>query len=163
MLKEKFIKTILYSLIGSASLTFAVIVALNIGSMQEVKNTFAQATTVKPETFTELYFENHTKLPTQLANQDNKFWYYYPTTNLYSFSFTIHNLENKDMVYPYEVYSISNDTTLIDENEVSIKNNESKTITEQFSLPAKYSTTKILVNLPSKDQQISFWMEGNIQ
>ena len=116
-------------------------------------------TTVKTETFTELYFENHTELPTLVASPDEFTWYNNPNTNLYQFSFTIHNLENKDMFYNYEIYSFEHEQAVIDQGRVFIKNNQSKTITENFTLPSDSSRTKVTVNLINKKQQISFWVE----
>jgi len=58
-----------------------------------IKEAIALATTHKPETFTELYFENHIDLPKTINRWQQ-----------YSFTFTIHNLEYKDMDYRYVVY-----------------------------------------------------------
>jgi hypothetical protein len=67
---------------------FNVIGFLVVECVPSVKEALILATTVKPETFTELYFEDHLSLPNKvtLFKEDN-------------FKFTIHNLENKDMIY----------------------------------------------------------------
>ena len=124
----------------------------------QVRNTIALATTVKPETFTELYFEDHTHLPLEIKPT------YTPPINFplkgYVFAFTIHNLENKDMQYPYEVYiDLAGEKTLIEKKTVVVKNNESKTIKESFSALHNSPTRKIVVNLIEKNQQIDFWMK----
>ena len=123
-------------------------VFLLVRYVPSVKEAFILATTVKPETFTELYFENHLSLPKEvkLFKENN-------------FKFTIHNLENKDMEYPYEVYiEINGEKQMIDKDTVSIKNNEFKTITENFTITTPTKRAKVVVNLTSKNQQIDFWM-----
>src|SRR5665648_1047660 len=102
----------------------------------------------KPETFTELYFEDHLSLPNKvtLFKENN-------------FKFTIHNLENKVMVYIYEVYiDVNREKQMIDKNSVIIKNNEYKTITEDFTITVPSQRVKVVVNLMGKNQQIHFWM-----
>ena len=113
-----------------------------------VKETLILATTVKSETFTELYFEEHLSLPNKvtLFKENN-------------FKFTIHNLESKDMEYSYEVYiEVDREEQMIDKNSVLIKNNEYKTITEDFTIIVPKQRVKIVVNLIGKNQQIHFWM-----
>jgi tetratricopeptide (TPR) repeat protein len=113
-----------------------------------VKEALILATTVKPETFTELYFEDHLSLPNKvtLFKENN-------------FRFTIHNLENKDMVYIYEVYiDVNREKQMIDKNSVLIKNNEYKTITEDFTITVPMQRVKAVINLIGKNQQIHFWM-----
>jgi hypothetical protein len=112
------------------------------------RNTIALATTVKPETFTELYFENHLSLPSEIKP--------YKT---YSFSFTIHNLENQDMTYPYEIYLQAENTKIpVDQGTVFIKNNQHKTIVKTFIVNAPLTKSLIVVNLTNKNQQIDFWI-----
>ena len=67
---------------------FIVVGFLLVECVPSAKEALILATTVKPETFTELYFEDHLTLPNKvtLFKENN-------------FKFTIHNLENKDMVY----------------------------------------------------------------
>ena len=89
-----------------------------------VKEAFVLATSLKPETFTELYFEDHLPLPSKVI--------YYQENN---FKFTIHNLENQDMEYPYEVYiDINGNKQNIDGGTVFIENNGYQTISESFTI-----------------------------
>jgi len=135
------------------SLLFAVWVIvigsfLLIGCVPSVKEALILATTKKPETFTELYFEDHLSLPNKvtLFKENN-------------FKFTIHNLENKDMEYPYEVYiGMNRGKQMLDKSSVLIKNNEYKTITEDFAITGPTQRVKVVVNLINKNQQIHFWM-----
>ena len=89
------------------------------------------------EPLTELYFENHTKLP--------KFLF---LDRSYNFSFTVHNLEYQDVNYEYRVY-IENVTggliTDIDGGEFVLTNNESKTIWKSFSFAKRFDNAKVIV------------------
>lgn len=113
-----------------------------------IKEAIIMATTVKPETFTELYFENHTQLPDKVTRLQK-----------YSFSFTIHNLEYQDMEYPYTVYlQRDNEKTILTHGSVSLKQDESKTIENTIG-PFKNLRTKIVVELTNKNQIISYWLD----
>jgi hypothetical protein len=142
-----------YKLIMKIRLLFLVVWFIVVGflvveNVPSVKEALILATTVKPETFTELYFEDHLSLPNRITlfKENN-------------FKFTIHNLENKDMVYIYEVYIDANgEKQMVDKNSVLIKNNEYKTIWEDFTITAPTQRVKAVVNLIAKNQQIHFWM-----
>jgi hypothetical protein len=100
----------------------------------------------KPETFTELYFENHEKLPFEILPNQN-----------YSFSFTIHNQENKNMIYPYAAYIAGPSKKIIlQKGNIYLTTNQKKTITVNFSTSSELSKAKIIVNLPKKNQDIDF-------
>ena len=133
---------------------FIVIFFLIVECVPSVKETLVLATTVKPEAFTELYFEDHLSLPNKVAlfKENN-------------FKFTIHNLENKDMKHLYEVYiDLSGEKLMIDNSSVLLKNNDYKTITEVFTIMIpiaeifQLQKVKVIVNLIDKNQQIHFWM-----
>src|SRR5665648_291897 len=128
---------------------FIVVGFLVVECVPSVKEALILATTKKPETFTELYFEDHLSLPNKvtLFKENN-------------FKFTIHNLENKVVVYIYEVYiDVNREKQMIDKNSVIIKNNEYKTITEDFTITVPSQRVKVVTNLIGKNQQIHFWME----
>jgi hypothetical protein len=117
-----------------------------------VKETIDLATTKKPETLTELYFENHASLPKTIERHTN-----------YSFTFTIHNLEYKAMQYPYVVYLEANNKKIVlDEGLVSLKDGGYTSITEEFG-PLKLVRMKITVELAGRNQPISFWMEADTE
>ncbi len=148
-------KKISYKLIISIVLT-VISVCIVLGFFQLVKyvpsirEAFILAVHPKPETFTELYFENHLLLPDKFI----------PSRQV-NFKFTIHNLENKDMEYLYEVYIDSNgEKQLIEKNSVLIKNNEYKTIDAGFTIAVPMQRFKVVVNLIQNNQQIDFWMTG---
>ena len=105
--------------------------------MPSVKEALILATTVKPETFTELYFENHLSLPKEVT-----------LFKEYNFKFTIHNLENKDMEYPYEVYiNVNGEKQIIDKISVSIKKMNIKQLrkTSHFDSKNTQSYHKVLL------------------
>src|SRR5258706_11351805 len=70
---------------------------------QILAHDLSTAISAKPEAFTELYFENNENLPTKIID-DIQFSYSYPTLALFTFKFTVHNMEDKDMNYSYDVY-----------------------------------------------------------
>ena len=116
----------------------------------EIQKNVVLATTHQPETFTELYFENHTSLPSQPKEGESQ-----------SFSFTIHNLEYKTMVYPYSVTVVaSGQARLLDEGKVTLNQNGFKTIKESVVLDDLIGRDEVIVNLVNKKQQIDFWVGG---
>ncbi len=118
-------------------------------SVPKVKEAIVLATTVKPETFTELYFEDHSNLPKAIIRRKE-----------YSFVFTVHNLEHQDMEYPYAIYLQRGDQkTILNQGTFSLKYDEFKSINEGFG-PLKNLRSNIVVELLNKNQIISFWMEG---
>jgi len=136
----------LFSLILVVELAF---LGKYIWSGSTITETIAMATTVKPETFTELYFEDHLKLPKDTVLEKSN-----------SFKFTVHNLEYKDMDYPYEVYIASNGAKLqmIDKGTFSLKHDQYLTILERYTLEEEVQRAKVVVDLLSKKQQIDFWI-----
>ena len=129
---------------------FVVGMFLFFDSVPAIKEALIFGFTVKPETFTELYFEDHLSLPSKIIYlQENKF------------NFTIHNLENKDMEYLYEVYiDVNGEKQVIDKNFVVIKKNEYKTISEYFTITLPTARARIIVNLININQQVDFWLEN---
>ena len=106
----------------------------------------------KPETFTELYFEDHLHLPSTVISRHS-----------YSFAFTLHNLESKDMEYSYEVSAdIRQDKLLIsfDKGTVFVKKDAYKTIREEFTPAKAFPRSEIVVYVINKKQMIDFWVEG---
>jgi hypothetical protein len=94
------------------------------------------------EPLTEVYFENHTKLPTYLF-----------LNKPYNYSFTVHNLEYQEMRYYYTIDAYDENNTSyynMDKGEFVLLNNESKTINEQFAMNKHFNRTKIVINI-SKD------------
>jgi hypothetical protein len=104
----------------------------------------------QPETFTELYFENYLHLPSNVTPK-----------HPYSFQFTLHNLEGKDMEYPYVVYlEVGQNKQIFDKGTIVVKENDYKTIQERFAAAGILSKSEIVVELTNKNQQIDFWIQG---
>jgi hypothetical protein len=119
-----------------------------VKNVPSIKEAITIAANPKPETFTELYFEDHLYLPDKINLSEEN-----------NFKFTIHNLENKDMEYPYEVYiDINGGKQIIDKNSVLIKSNNYKTIKENFIITIPLQRFRVVVNLINKNQEIDFWM-----
>lgn len=115
----------------------------------QVKKAITLSTTMKPQVFTELYFEDHLSLPDIIT-----------LFKKYSFKFTIHNLEEKDMEYPYEVYIDTNgEKKLIYEGSALIKDNEYETIAVDLTTEVPLQRSRVIVNLINKNQKIFFWIE----
>lgn len=103
----------------------------------------------QPETFTELYFEDHLDLPKHLASGEQA-----------SFAFTVHNLEYEDVTYEYAVTATaSGSATLMDTGSFMLKQDEYKTIPESFALKKSSARTQVTVTLKNKQQSIHFWIE----
>lgn len=116
-------------------------------SNKAIADAVTLATTRQPERFTELYFENHLSLPKDIIRFKK-----------YKFAFTIHNLEYRDTEYPYRIYlQRETEKILLNRGKVSLKQDEYKTITEEFG-PLKNIRSKIVVELTAKNQMIHFWM-----
>ncbi len=148
--KKNYIKLASYLLFFIFAIELVIVGVIAIRSNPQIKNTITLATTVKPETFTELYFEDHTKLPHTLTVSEQ-----------YSFRFTIHNLENRDMNYPYEFYvDLGKDKLMLDKGNVFIKKDGYKTISRTFVVNDVLKRSRFVVNLINKDQHISFWAEA---
>lgn len=109
-------------------------------------------TTKTTESFTELYFEEHQNLPSEY------------TLGEYEFAFTIHNLENQDMDYSYNVYIeyYDNDefvkSETIEAKNVLIANNETKTLTETFKISEEHDYAKVAVE--TNEEEIHFWLRS---
>ena len=119
-----------------------VVVALVFVSSRKVK-----------ESFTELYFYEHTNLPKYVSSSAN-------------FTFAIHNMENKQYEYdilimaelyndtnasePFMMLNISNFLALLRDNETGI-------FEENFSFPEGFEKAKIRVSIKNSTQDIHFW------
>lgn len=95
------------------------------------------------EPLTELYFENHTSLPSNIF-----------LNKPYNFSFTIHNLEYQQMGYNYTVNAYDeNDTLLfsVDSGNVILDDNQTTTILENFSASKHFGRMEVVVDIKKDD------------
>lgn len=100
------------------------------------------------ENLTELYFEDHLKLP-KFINQLTE----------ETFRFTIHNLKNKGMNYTIRIHKMTDDNkVLLGTSNAYVANNFYRSF--DVTLPPLPNTrTKISVELVNKNQDISFWLD----
>lgn len=104
----------------------------------------------RPETFTELYFEDHEHLPTEVIPEKQ-----------YVFSFSVHNLEYKNMTYPYNVYLLTGDKKEpLQNGKISLQQNQKRSIPVRFriSTDSVGEKSKLVVNLSNKHEYIAFWI-----
>jgi hypothetical protein len=95
------------------------------------------------EPLTELYFENHTALPSNISLNTPQ-----------SFSFTIHNLEYQKMGYNYSVNAYSESDVLLfnlDSGNIVLEENGTKTISENFNVKDSFGRMKIVVTINKDD------------
>ena len=101
------------------------------------------------ENFTELYLLNHQTIPYTIT----------PNKEV-SFEFAIHNLENKDMNYSYEVFiQINGKNQPLVKNSIFIKENGTKIIKQSLSANFPSERFEIGVILVNKNQFIDFWVK----
>jgi uncharacterized membrane protein len=128
-----------------------VVIAVLGASVYQVRNTkaFVDASTHQPERYTELYFSDPTTIPTTAAEGRQL-----------PVSFTIHNVEAKDMKYTYDLtFTTAVGKTLIQEQQsFSLLTNDSKTITTDIQVPAYSGKAEVQILLPSLHQSIHFWV-----
>jgi len=110
---------------------------------------FIKATTHQPERFTELYFTNPNNLPTTVSSGQ-----------VVPISFTIHNVEARDMTYDYSVILTdpSGRSSLLDRQELSLANGGTKVVTDESTLPRLSGRAEISVVLQNQSEAIHFWL-----
>lgn len=106
------------------------------------------------EPFTELYFEDHQKLPLLLEEDQ-----------VASASFTIVNRENRQTPYLYEVVkSATNEAArVISSGSATLENDEKRTVRFLYTAATEEAKTRIQVRLRGMDQQIHFWINNRYQ
>jgi uncharacterized membrane protein len=109
-------------------------------------------TTSTTESFTELYFEDHEDLPSNI--QLNK---------EYSFKFSIHNLENQQIDYIYTIYIeyYTNEelesTETINSDSIALEHDQTATISKSFDINEDFELARLIIE--TNDQEIHFWVE----
>jgi hypothetical protein len=101
------------------------------------------------EPLTELYFNNHLELPSEASVGE-------PV----HFSFTIHNLEGREMEYEYAIEVSYNDSSrFIIEDVISVGEGEYAEIAKSVTFVEPFDRAKVEVLLESKGQSIHFWVD----
>jgi hypothetical protein len=104
------------------------------------------------EPLTEVYFENHTSLPANLfLNRD------------YNFTFTVRNLEYKEMTYNYSIKAeYPNVSRVIATDTFTLADNESKSFYHEFSFKERFERAKIKIEVTKDNEEvidIHFWAD----
>lgn len=115
--------------------------------------TISNALSPKPETFTELYFNDHIELPDRVYENIP-----------FNISFTVHNLEHQPMTYPVKVYipeaSSSGEALPVFSGTLELEHDESETTQLEITVPAlNYERYKMIVELENLNQNIHFWFQ----
>ncbi len=103
----------------------------------------------QPERLTELYLEDHLRLPkAYMRGQRN------------AFTFTVHNLEHEPVTYEYVVSAESTESArIISEGSFTLEHDGYKSIEERIASTESALRTKINISLENKDQSIHFWVD----
>lgn len=150
-MKKTTIKKIKQFFYGIIIIGLAISIIFYLSTIPSVRQTWVLATTIQPERFTELYFEDHMNLPKKAVKDES-----------YEFRFTIHNLEYKPVNYIYEVSIKHGDNKqLLETKKITLIQNEYKTIPIYYKITEKIDRAKIVINLINKsNQQINFRIEN---
>jgi len=103
----------------------------------------------EPERLTELYFNNSSNLPmTYTPNQSQ------------SFSFTVHNVEYRNMTYYYtiSVGSSQSSSTPLQRGSFYLAQNQYKNIPVSLMVPDLGSRIQIIVTLTNPSESIDYWV-----
>jgi len=104
------------------------------------------------EPLTEVYFENHTKLPSGMLPLQEK-----------EFAFSVHNLEYRNMNYSYEIKAdYLNVSNIIGNGKFELANNQTTTINQKFSFNSAFERARISVNVMKDNNEsidIHFWVD----
>ena len=103
----------------------------------------------EPERLTELYFNNSSNLPTTYTPNQSQ-----------SFSFSVHNLEYRNMSYYYtiSVGSGQSSSTPLQRGSFYLAQNHYKKIPVSLAMPDLGSRTKVIVSLTNPNESIDYWV-----
>lgn len=100
---------------------------------------------------TELYFENHLKLPTQ-----------YTPGKEQTVRFSTHNVERKRISYSYTINAFSEDANTrveLGRGTFTLEHDKTNTVTAVVSLPDLGPRSKVVITLTNTNQAISYWVK----
>ena len=136
----------LASLLIGLALVVAMLLFYNLNSATIYNELAALDLIPQPEKLTELYFNDHTNLPTSATSNQ-----------AIAFAFVIHNLEATDYQYTYAVSVNANGIRhIVDSGNVLVKDNQYYVKNERFTLLNSPGSQKIIVELTNKQQSIAF-------
>jgi hypothetical protein len=143
--RKQLFKLVFLLLIG-VTLVGGVLIFFNLNRASIHNELVALDLIPKPETLTELYFNDSTNLPKSAASNQT-----------ISFAFVIHNLEATDYQYTYKVSVNANDTRqVVDSGTLLVKDDHYYVKNEQFNLLDVPGSQEVVVELTNKQQSIHF-------
>lgn len=131
-------------------LCFGIGVLIVFESIKPTLITYLQNKDLLPreESYTELYIENHTELPVQMDED-----------TIATASFTIRNMEQTEVTYPYEIAEhVNGERVVFSSGESKVVNQELKSIPFEYKGTTPYAEKRIEVTLLNKNQSIYFWI-----
>ena len=139
------------------SVVLVMLILLTYASQNEIKSGLMTLKLLpQPERFTELYFSDYAALSAKLPKTIRK-------GSTISFAFTIHNLEGKEMNYPYVVYMVDDTfhaTTTIQQKTIALDDSASTTIPVAYTFrtanPSPQET--VFITLPDQHLQLHFFV-----
>jgi hypothetical protein len=139
------------SLITRSTLAVAAVGAISLIALVTLSNQSARraimlATTHQPERFTELYFNNHQLLPTQI-----------PAGKPITFSYHVTNHEAGPVVYYARVSIVANGKVeLLKYDTVTLADGEGRDRSVVFTESLPNQNLQLIVELPNQSQSIYF-------
>jgi hypothetical protein len=113
--------------------------------------TLLKATSHQREPYTELYFASPNNLPTSAM-----------PNALTPLSFVIHNETGQTTSYSYEITFTSppGQTTLLDEQKLTLASNAARVLAENLNLPPFSGSGELNVSLSAQAESIHLWLES---
>jgi len=127
---------------------FVLFVLITEGNSKTVNSVLRKLNLVPiTETFTELYFDDYSKLPTKSVAGE-----------AINFSFTIHNLEGENITYPYTVYFEypSGQKFILKTGQAVVPNGGIGNVNVNYVFKTSNLYGKVYVRLNNLDQKINF-------
>ncbi len=126
------------------ALIFITVASILVRQPSELKT----ATTHQPERLTELYFPYSSNLPAT-----------YKPNQTIVLTFAVHNLEARNMTYPFQISFVSSSVTdIVDKDDIAIGNGQTAIV----ALPVTVSTTAervaVTVELLNNHETIHLWL-----
>jgi len=110
------------------------------------RQTLVAATSRQPEYLTELYFNDHLKLPKT-----------YQAGTTETFNFTIHNQEGHDFTYTYLI--TINGKRYLQPRQIAVPNGASRTVRKTIAINDTSNRAEVQVSLLGTGQTIHYWTE----
>ena len=131
-------------LLITAILMAVILAIVGLNNKSKISNALTDATTHKPETFTELYFVSYPNITKTLE-----------VGKIYQANFEVTNQESRTVSYIYEVQTYENgmaNPPII--KSIELANHRSAVLPFSYSAQAKGESLEIIIRLTGQNQQI---------